>query len=179
MKVKIVLNKNLSLSEKRAINKARVSHWGEKNRKDFTKDYEPNTRWVFVKKDGKIVSLGGIRPIRVRYLGKNYNIGGICSTISIEKKKGYGRMMIKAMRDYSKKTGKSLLGFTGKQNLKIFKRTGLKTKVDFIKRFVWIKSSGEREYDDDGHGIYYDGKDHLLSRMLKGKKMAEIFVEFW
>ena len=176
--VEIKNNKNLSLGEKRFINKARVDDFGEKHRKDFSKDYEPNTKWFFVKVGKKIVSFGGIRSIKVNYLGKTYNIGGICSTISIEKMKGYGRIMVHALIDYSKKTGKTILGFTDKT--KFFGKVGLKIKKDFIKRFIYKNpETGKEIIDNSGDGIYYEGRDKFVSKVLKNKKIVYIDVLHW
>jgi len=177
LRLETTKNKDLTTSQKATINKARVKEWGKGKTKDFKKDYESNTLWVMVKKKGKIISFGGIRPIKIKYLGKNYNIGGICSTISTIKKKGYGQKMISFMIDYSHRTGKSLLGFTGQT--KFFEKAGLGTKKDFIKRFVWVKKNGEKVYDDDGDGIYYEGKDKFISKVLKTKSIVPINVEFW
>ena len=175
--VEIVKNKNLTESQKETINKARVKEFGKENKKNFSKDYEPETLWFFVMKRNKIVSLGGIRPIKIKFLGKDYKIGGVCSTISLEKKKGYGKIMVSLMIDYSRKTGKTILGFTGKT--KFFKKANMGTKKDFINRFVWVKPNGEKVYDDDGDGIYYEGKDKLISKILQTKSPVYIFVEHW
>ncbi len=178
--LKIITNKNLSKSEKDTINKARLKEWGKDELKDFNKDYEPETLWFFVKRGKKIVSLGGIRPIKINYQGKTYNIGGICSTISIEKRKGYGTIMVSYMTDYAKKTGKTLLGFTSKKNLKFFSRAGLGTKVDFIKRFVYINpKTKEKIYDSQGNGIYFEGKDKFISKVLSTKSKVYIDVLHW
>jgi len=171
------INKNLTKKEKEIINKNRIREFGKKEKKDFKKDYEKNTKWFFVKNKEEIVALGGLRPVKVDYKTKKYNILGICSIISIKKKKGYGRKLIEEIIKYSKKTGKTLLGFTGKG--KIFKKIGLKIKKNFIKRFIYIKPNGEKVYDKDGDGIYYEGKDKLISKMLKNKSSAYIFVEHW
>lgn len=176
--VEVVKNKNLTKTQKETINHARVSHWGEVQRKDFNKDYEPDALWFFVKKKNRVVSLGGIRPIKVEYLGKKYNIGGICSTISLEKKKGYGKIMVYSMINYSKKTGKTLLGFTGKTEF--FKKAGLETKKNFIKRFRYKNpKTGKIEIDNEGDGIYYEGKDKFISNVLSNKSLAYIDVPFW
>ena len=177
IKTEIIKNKNLSKKQKDIINNARLKNFGKSQLKDFSKDYEPNTEWFFVKKGNKIVSLGGIRPIKVKYLGKTYGVGGICSTISLVKKKGYGKIMVASMINYSKKTGKSILGFTGQT--KFFGKVGLGTKKDFIRRFVWIKTNGKKIHDPDGDGVYYEGKDKLISKILKTKSPAYIYVEFW
>jgi len=39
------------------------------------------------------MSFGLLKPVKIKYLGKNYNILGIGNVISIEKKKGYGTIV--------------------------------------------------------------------------------------
>jgi hypothetical protein len=173
----IIRNKNLSQLQKKTINNARLNNFGKRQLKDFSKDYEPETIWFFVKNGKKVVSLGGIRPIKSEYLGKTYKIGGICCTISLVKNKGYGRAMVQAMIDYSKRCGKTILGFTGKTEF--FKKAGLGTKKNFIRRFVYIKRNGEKVYDNEGDGVYYEGRDKLISKILKTKKPAYIYVLHW
>lgn len=176
--VEITKNKNLTKSQKALINKARVSEWGKDEKNNFSKDYEPETLWFFVKKSNRVVSLGGIRPIKIKFKDKIYSVGGICSTISVEKKKGYGKILVKSMINYSKKTGKTILGFTGQT--KFFEKSGLKTKKDFIKRFIYINpKTKEKIYDDDGDGIYYEGKDKLISKILKTKSPVYINDLHW
>lgn len=177
IQVEIVKNKNLSKKEKNIINSARLKNFGKTQIKDFSKDYEPDTLWFFVKKKKKVVSLGGIRPLRVKYLGKTYNIGGICSTISLIKRKGYGKMMVSFLIDYSRRTGKTILGFTGKTEF--FKKAGLGAKNSFIGRFVYLRPDGEKVYDNDGDGIYYEGKDKFISKVLKTKSPVYTYVEHW
>ena len=161
----------------KALEELRVKEFGEKNRKDFKKDYEPDTLWVMIKNKGKIVSFGGIRPIKIKYKGKFYLIGGVCSTISVIKKKGYGKIMVNVMKDYSEETGKTILGFTGKTEF--FAKCGFGTRKDFIRRFIWIKPNGEKVHDPDGDGVYYEGKDKLISKVLKTKEPVYIYVEHW
>ncbi len=175
--VDIVKNKDLTRKQKEIINKSRVKEFGKDEKKDFSKDYEPNTLWFFVKYKKKVVSLGGLRPVKIKYNNKLYNILGICSIVSLIKKKGYGKFLMSFMIDYSRRTGKTLLGFTGQT--KFFGKVGLGTKKDFIKRFVYIKPSGEKVYDRDGDGIYYEGKNKIISKILKGKNPVYIFVLHW
>lgn len=44
---------------------------------------------------------------------------------------------------------------------------------------VWVKKDGERVLDPDGDGVYYRGRDGFISKVLKGKGVVEIPVEFW
>jgi hypothetical protein len=92
--VESIKNKNLTKKQKEIINRARINEFGKESKKDFLADYEPETLWFFVKRKNKIVSFGGVRPIKVKFNSKIYKIGGICSTISLEKGKGYGKIMV-------------------------------------------------------------------------------------
>ena len=100
LKIERIKSRDLRKNDKEALEELRVKEFGEKNRKDFKKDYESDTLWIVIKKKGKIVSFGGIRPIRIRFKGRFYQILGICSTISVVKKKGYGKIMVNVMKDY-------------------------------------------------------------------------------
>jgi len=171
-------NKNLTKSERKLINKNRIKDFGIKEKKDFNKDYEPDTLWFFVKDKRKTVALGGLRPINITYLSKRYKIWGICSIISIEKGKGYGRKLIKSMINYCRKTGKSALGFTEKTEF--FKKVGLGTKKDFIKRFIYKNPETQEELiDNDGDGIYYSDQDNFIKKVLSTKSKVYIEVIHW
>ncbi len=177
MRTRKVLNKNLTDEQKYIINNARIKEWGIEEKKDLSKDFEPDTIWFFVEDNKKIVALCGLRLIKIKYCNKDYVVRGICSVIALEKGKGYGKLLTQAMIDYSKKSGETILGFTLKTE--IFRRCGLKVEKDFIKRFVWVKKNGERVLDNEGDGIYFEGKDEFVSKVLEGEDMVKIDIEFW
>lgn len=177
MKTQIVENRNLTRTQKKVINNARVAEWGAEAKKKFSKDFEPDTLWFFVKNKRTVVSLGAIRPLEIKYLDKKYLIGGICSVISLTKRKGYGSSLVSAMIDYAKENKKTILGFT--MQTEFFKSTGLKIEQDFVQRFIYMKPSGEQIYDSRGDGIYYEGKDKFVSKVLGGGKPVYIGVPHW
>ena len=116
---------------------ARIEDYGE-NTKMFKKD-EQKSIFFFVKDKGKIVSFGMLKPIKMNYLGKSYNIFGIGNILSINKGKGYGKILIQSMVDYLKKKGKTGLGFCGKYNVKFYKKAGLKASSHLLKHAILIK----------------------------------------
>lgn len=178
IKVEMKKNKDLSASEREMINDARVEEWGEGERKDFKRDYEPETLWFFVKKQKRIVAVGGLRPIQLHYQGILYHLKGICSVISLEKGKGYGKFLISSLIDYSGKNGKTLLGFT--TQTEFFKKAGLNTKKDFIKRFVYRNPvTHEKIEDKEGDGIYYAGKDGFIKKILSTQSKILIEIPHW
>lgn len=178
IKIEIKKVKNLTKSEMELMNKARVREFGKNQVKNWKKDYPLSTDVFFVKDNKQIVSFGLLRQIKINYLGKNYNILGICSIISIKKGKGYGKVLMKSMVDYLKKKGKTGLGFTLKTEF--FKKAGLITKENFIKRFRYKNPVTLKvEIDNEGDGIYYEGKDNFIHRVLVTKSIVYIDIPHW
>jgi hypothetical protein len=180
MKIEVKKNKNLLKKEKDLINKNRERHFGRGEIKDFKKDYEQNTLWFFVKENNKIVALGGLRPIKIKYLRKNYNIRGFCSIIAIKKKRGYGKAVIQSMINYLKRYKKTGLGFCERKNAKFYEKSGLKIKKDLINRFVYLKPKAKKRIiDEGGDGIYYEGRDKFISKVLSTNSKVIINVPHW
>jgi hypothetical protein len=176
--VEIIDDKDLSGEYMNLMNKSRVIEFGEDEVKDFKKDYFPSSKFFFVKVKKEIMAFGALRDISIDYLGKKYEILGICNIISIVKKKGYGKILILAIIDYLKKTGKTGLGFTLKTEF--FKKAGLKTEKDFIKRFVYIDPLTKKEViDNEGDGIYFNGKDDFIKEVLSTDSIVYINIHHW
>lgn len=176
--IEIIRDKDLPKKYTVLMNKWRKKEFGRKEIKNFKKDYFPSAKFFFVKDDKNIVAFGCLRDISMRYLGKTYNILGICNIVSIQKGRGYGLILINAMIDYLKKTGKTGLGFTAVSGF--FKKAGLSVKSNFIKRFIYINPITKEEIiDDEGDGIYYDGKDHFIKKVLSTKSIVYINILHW
>jgi predicted N-acetyltransferase YhbS len=151
----------------------------QKQIKEITED-EKKSEIFFVKDKNKIVAFGILKPVKIKYLGNNYNILGISNILSVKKKKGYGKKLMQAMIEHAKKKGKTLLGFCGKQNVKFYKKSGLKSEKNFIRRFVYKNpKTGKKVVDKDGDGIYYEGKDKFISKVMKTKSIVYIDIMHW
>ncbi len=176
--IEIIQDKDLPKNYTDLMNKWRKIEFGPDEIKHFKKDYFPSAKFFFVKDGKEIVAFGGLRDISISYLGKNHKILGICNIISIEKGKGYGQILISAMISYLKKTGKTGLGFTKKTAF--FKKTLLNIRKDFIKRFVYRNPITKEEIvDNAGDGIYYDGKDGFIKKVLSTNSIVYIDIPHW
>jgi hypothetical protein len=167
--IEIIKDKDLPKKYMDVMNKGRVGEWGEKNRKNFKKDYWPGAKFFFVKEGKEIVAFGALRDVTINYLGKKYKILGICNIISVVKGKGYGKMLIQAMIKYLKAKGKTGLGFT--DQTRFYEKAGLKSKKSFTWRFASKNpKTGEIKFDSgDCDGIYIEGKDNLIKKVLSTK----------
>jgi predicted N-acetyltransferase YhbS len=179
MKTEIIRGKNLPKEYANLMNKYREKEFGKAAIKNFKKQ-ELDAIFFFIKDNGKLVAFGMLKPVTINYLGKTYKILGFGSGIAIEKLKGYGKALMKARINYLKERGKTGIGFTSRKKFKFFEKTGLKTKKDFIKRFGYRNpKTKEIVKDNEGDGIYYEGKDNLIKKMLKTKSIAYCNVPHW
>jgi len=176
--IEIIQDKELPKNYADLMNKWRKIEFGLDEVKNFKRDYFPSAKFFFVKDSGEIVAFGALRDISINYFDKNYKILGICNIVSTEKGKGFGQILLSAMIDYLKKTGKTGLGFTLKAGF--FKKVGLSVEKDFIKRFVYRNPITKEEIvDNEGDGIYFDGKDGFVKKVLSTKSIVYINIPPW
>ena len=168
---------SLTSSEIKTMVNARIKEY-RNNRINFKK--EKRNTFFFVKDNSKIVAFGMLKPITIDYQNKKYNILGIGNILSIEKGGGYGSLVMGEILEYLKKKGKTGLGFCGRKNLKFYEKCGFKTKKRLGLRFALKDAkTGEirgEDPDDVGDGLYYEGKDKLISKMLKTKAIGYYWV---
>jgi len=170
--------KGLCKKEMELMNKARIINFGRNETKDWKKEYSLDSVVFFIKKNSKIVSFLLLIPITLNYLKKEYNIYGVCSVISLDKGKGYGLLLVDSALSYIKNTKKSALGFTTETDF--FKKAGFEVKKDFIKRFIYIDPvTNKKIVDAVGDGIFYNGKDNFIKKVLSTKSKIIIPILHW
>jgi len=173
MKVLIKKVKDLTKKEMSFINTNRLKEFGA-TVEEWQKDYLIADTFL-IKDEEDIVAFGMLMPIKIRYLNKNYNILGISSVISVERKKGYGKKIINSMIDYAKPEKKTLIGFCQKHSKKFYEKCKIKLNKPLLKRFLYKNSINK--YED--YVIYHEGKDNLMKKLLSTKLNIRLNGPFW
>lgn len=176
--IEVVPLKHLSKSRATLMNKFRKKEFGIANQKDFFKDYGQGAVFFFSKKGTKIVSFGTLRKIKINYLGKNYDIFGICNIISIEKRKGYGKALIMGLIEYMYRSGKTGIGFCSKTKSAFYRKSGLSVSVNLSDRFALRNPKTEKtKYDKPtSDGIYFEGKDGFIRKLFSTKSTVYYYL---
>lgn len=184
MKLEIKKGKDLSKKELDFIVKINIDTFNcckdyEKELK-LLKNEEMQSTFFFIKKNNKIVSLGLLRPVKIKYLGKKYNLLGISNMISIVKKKGYGKILVQEMKDFLSKRGKTGLGFCSKKNTTFYKKSGVIVEGKLKNRFFYdYGNSKENKEAMSDFVIYWEGKDKFVTKVLRTKSLVKIPCEHW
>lgn len=183
-KVEIVKGKDLSKYKLNLMAREAVKEF-DNNEKPLKKEIkelraEKKSIFFFIKDNGKIKSFGLLKPVKINYLGKNYNILGMGKVISIEKKKGYGTILVKEMVNYARKKQKTLLGFTIRKTAKFYEKCNLEAKRGLGKRFFYDYGDPKTNKEEqEEYGIYIEGKDKFISKVLRTKSLVHIPCMHW
>jgi len=182
MKIKTKQVEKLTKKEIDFMNKQRLREYGKGSTVDFKRE-DKGGIFFFVIDNKKVKAFGMLKPVNLEFKGKKYQIMGMGRGMAIEKLKGYGKALGKARLNYLKKKQKTGIAFTDKKNRIFFEKVGFKVIKNFTDRFryknpktgKWVKDDEDGE--EPGEGVCYEGKDKLISKMLKNK--ASAYVEGW
>ena len=171
---------SLSKSEMDLMNVWMMKEFGKKYVRKFKEYYPGNAKCFFVQGDEGIIAFGILNPVVAEYLGKKYNIFGMGDILTIERGGGYGRILLEAMIGYLKKNGKTGIGFCVRKNLPFYKKVGLGTEMNLMKRFRYRNpKSGRLGSGKNGDGLFYNGKDKFIEKVMDGKSSVYLNVKLW
>lgn len=180
IKTEIRKGSNVSKHFKRNWNRIIYKAFKSPALEDFSKDI------FFLLRDGKkIMAVGALTPVKIKYNNKDYNILGITEIISLVKKKGYGKILMKSILDYLKKKGKTGVGFCARKTSPFYIKSGLKVKKDIIKRFLYNPKNKEEEKEvkdilKQGRDILYvEGKDNFMKEIISNKSSVQLPCMYW
>ena len=180
MKTEIRTIKSLSEAETKLMNVWMEKEFGKKYIRKFKEYYSsPEARCFFIREYNEIIAFGIIDPVVANYIGEEYNLFGLGDLLTIHRGEGYGRMIMKEMIEYLKKTGKTGLGFCAKKNTPFYKKVGLEVKEDFMKRFRYRDpETGKVAPAENGDGVFYQG-DNFIKKILETKELVYLDTKLW
>jgi len=178
--VEIKKGKDLSIDELTFLaKKTQKIFYGKNNfEKELLKLKKEKSSFFFLfKNSNKILSFGFLKPTRIKYHNKNYNILGIRNIISVKKNKGHGSILMKEIINFLTKKEKTGLGFTGSQVAKFYKKNNFSIKQGLRKRL--FPDYGNNKEEIAHWGFYQEGKDKFISKIMKSKSKIRMPSRKW
>lgn len=84
------------------------------------------------------------------------------------------------IKKYSSKRKKTALGFTKKRTAQFYKKVGLTVEPKLKNRFFYDYGDKKTNREEKGEwGIYSEGKDKFISRVLKTKTTVKLPCMHW
>lgn len=168
VKTSIIFGKDLSQQELQLINAARV--------REFNSSYviaptntnkEGKNLFVLIKdEENTLVSFARLKiDIRLSFDKKFYTIIGISSVIALEKKKGYGKLLVKTIKDYILQQKKTAIGFCDPKNSPFYEKCGLYILKNGVERFIYLDENDKPVPGKPGDMLYIAGEDDFIQRM--------------
>lgn len=177
MKLQIKKGKELSVKEIEKWNNLIYEAFKEdkplnsRNRKEFTK----NIFFILYNKK-QILAVGRLIPVKIRFMDKTYNLLGIADIVSVFKRKGYGKKVVRGMIRYAKDKKQTTIGFCESKNASFYKKCGLEIKRGMVKNFIYKNKKGKViKNKEDEDVIYLNTKDNLMKMILENPK-EKVFI---
>lgn len=122
----------------------------------------------FLLKDGeKILAIGELIPIEpIKFNGETFFVLGIGGIIANEKRKGFGREVINAIRVYLKDKSKTGVGSCALHNKIFYEKCGLGVNCSSLKRFIFREKGKKIINTTDNCVIYQGGSDSFMEKVL-------------
>src|SRR5258706_7705647 len=112
MNCKIKHGKDLTADELETINKTRQLEFQSSTIFDTNNaQYFYEHIFFLVEENNKIHAFGLFLETNITFLSVTYKIFGIASIVSLQKGKGYGKILMEGMKDFVMKSGKTPSGF--------------------------------------------------------------------
>lgn len=154
----------LNKQEMEEMNKSRFREW--KNPPMNAEHHEKNIFFLLKNNQEKILAQGQLVPINdVIFNGETLNIFGIGGIIANTKKRGYGRRIMHAIKEYLVEQDKSGVGFIGLPEF--YKKCGFSVSKEAISRFVHIVGDEKRINTESDHIAYLDSSDRFMEKVIR------------
>lgn len=173
---KIFIKKGIELTDREidGINTAKVREFKVP---PMSKEQKEKALLFLLKEGERILALGELIPIGpIRFNNENFSVLGIGGIIANEKRKGYGREIIIAIKDYLIAGDKTGVGSCGLHNKIFYEKCGLGVNCSSLRRFVYKKNGKKIINDSDDCVIYQDGPDGFMGKVLSSPDQ-EVFLE--
>ncbi|NMB56714.1 GNAT family N-acetyltransferase [Candidatus Beckwithbacteria bacterium] len=122
-----------------------------------------------------------LKPVKIFYDSKQYQIMGIANVMAIEKSKGYGTTLMDHIRNYLEKNKLICIGNTHRDNFNFYKKCGFRFISGLVDRFVHLDENGKHESKNDwsDYSMFIYDKDNKIEEVIKGKKDIIIKIPLW
>jgi hypothetical protein len=181
MQVIVKKGADIPFKERRAIHKLWHDTFDPNNKyKPLDSNDLVEDIFFIVKDKSKLLSVGALETVFVKFRNKKYKLRGISSVVSVVERKGYGKMIMKKMIEYVKAKNLTAVSFCSRHNTPFYKKCGLCIAKDEVKRFVHKKKDETLEKNTDDRDVIYISEDNkFMKDFLSHKKDLAYVPYFW
>jgi len=142
-----------------------------------TADLSDRLYFLLIEPETEIILASGylkaIHPVLFNHETFSFlNIGGI---IANEKGKGYGKLIMIAIKEYLTSSDKTGLGFCFPKNQGFYEKCGFQVDPNSTKRFIYLNGDERVTADEGQYILYQDSSDPFMKKVLSNTDQ-EVYV---
>lgn len=168
--VKLLIKKGIRL-EKNELDQVNQANKREFKAPPLTQKHLKKSLF-FLLFDGKcLLAKGELIPIEpVNFNGERFSLLGIGGILATEKKKGYGKKIMAAIKKYLLLKDQTGVGFCGPYNASFYEKCGFRVNKNSIRQFVYYKDKKKILNKGDDYIVYLDSSDNFMKKVLSNTK---------
>lgn len=170
LKVKIAKFDKLTKEEIRKINKIWINEFGFDFEKSDKAGQLKDVFFMLYNKDDKVLSVGKALPKEIIFLGKKYKVYGIGGIASAIKGKGYGTILMAAIKKYIEDNNFFGFSFCARKNIIFYEKCGFIILKGLAKRLLflgnWDKTDNDVFYINDKYGLMEKIKNNPNEKII-------------
>ena len=134
---------------------------------DLTKEQFANSLFFLLIEEETIFALGELIPIEpIEFAGELFDILGIGGIVANKKGRGYGKLIMQAIKDHLAAVDKTSVGFCEGRVKGFYEKCGFKVEIDLIERFIYVEREKSFRNTEDDCVLYWDGSDKFVEKVL-------------
>jgi len=119
-----------------------------------------------------------LKPLTITHHDQHYPILGVGNIIAVEKRQGYGKLLMQAIKDYLVSKHLTGMGFCDGSVCPFYVQCGFQITEGLSSRFRY--QDGRTEKQNGAYGVlHFDGGDGVARHLLADDALIYIDVPFW
>ena len=171
--VQIKPGRKLTKKELNLINSHRQKEFGQVALIEPSPTNEDWDKKYFLVKNlrGQLLAFGRFHDVEVVFMDQTYQVLGLASVVSLVRKKGFGKKLVKKMYQWARKNKKTVIGFCDPRVAGFYHKCGLETELRGSNRLLrGIGIYKMTSYRPDNDLIYTIGPDGFDKKIQASPK---------
>lgn len=180
IKTSFIWGKDLTTEDFNTLNSKRAEIFGKQPWDYVNNNFFLERLFAILKRDNQIVSFAMLIPVELHIDKNKYSIWGVSTVASLEQGKGYGKILMNSIKDFSTKDNKIIVGSCDAKNTEFYRKSGCEIWEDGRKNFVYITEDGEHQLDIEGIVYFYiDDYANTIKNARSNNKMIYHHFPHW
>lgn len=179
LKTEFIWGKDLTSKDFNLINAKRTEIFGKTPWNYESNNFFLERLFSVLKLNEDILAFAMLIPVELHIDENKYSIWGISTVASVEPGKGFGKMLMNAVKNFANKDNKIIVGSCVAKNTEFYRKCGYEIWEEGQKYFVYATDQGQEQLDEEGVIYFYLDQQDIIKNARNSNKMIYHYFPHW